>query len=204
VATAHELAATHLESPIGSGSGLHGHPLAFTTSLIPLWLRIGKCIRAHPLLWQRDLPVGTAYSIRESLQGALSDFVRSAGFSCIHLEALIREFVGLLAAYREEGILLFPEVFVFGSNECLAALAPGSYQITLGSPALQGESAEVILKNCATLAVHGWGVFVVKEEGALRYGLFRSMRHSLATAAEESMGWAPALRQQSRHWATVR
>jgi hypothetical protein len=66
------------------------------------------------------------YSIRESLQGVLQDYIRDCGFSCIHLEALIREMVSLLASYREEGTLLFPEVYVFSSPQGLQALAPSS------------------------------------------------------------------------------
>jgi len=73
------------------------------------------------------------YSIRESLQGALHDFVRSSGFENVHLEEMIREFVGLLAAYREEDLPLFPEVYLFSSPNGLTALAPSTTRITLES-----------------------------------------------------------------------
>ena len=36
-------------------------------------------------------------------------------------------------------------------------------------------------------SINGWAVFVVKETDRFRYGLFRSVRHSLSTGAEESM-----------------
>jgi hypothetical protein len=94
----------------------------------------------------------------------------------------------MLASYREEDIPLFPEVFVFASPEGLKALAPSSQQTTVGTLRLAAESSEAILKNCAPLAKGGWSIFVVKENEAFRYGLFRSMLHSLSTAAEESMG----------------
>ncbi|HTD23338.1 MAG TPA: hypothetical protein VK738_11830 [Terriglobales bacterium] len=128
-----------------------------------------------------------AYSIRESLQGALQDFVRGSGFTCVHLEAMIREFVSFLASYREEDTPLFPEVFVFTSPDGLKALAPSSDQMTLGKEDLDAEAVVTILKNCAPLAKDGWAIFVVKENGQLRYGVFRSIRHSLATVAVESM-----------------
>jgi hypothetical protein len=44
------------------------------------------------------------------------------------------------------------------------------------------------VKTCAPLAKGGWSIFVVKENEHFRYGLFRAILHSLATAAEESMG----------------
>lgn len=130
-----------------------------------------------------------AYSIRESLQGALQDFVREGGFNCVHLEEIIREIVSLLAVYREEDHLLFPEVFVFASPDGLKALAPSSDEVTIGSASLSHQSAALVLRNCAPLAVGGWAIFIVREDDEnIRYGLFRSLRHSLSTGAEESMG----------------
>jgi hypothetical protein len=108
----------------------------------------------------------------------------------VHLEAMIREIVSLLASYREEDLPLFPQVFVFSSPEGLKALAPSSTQVTIGTIPLAAESAAGIIKSCAPLAKGGWSIFVVKETDGqrLRYGLFRSLRHSLSTASEESMG----------------
>jgi len=128
-----------------------------------------------------------AYSIRQSLQGALQDFVRNCGFENVHLEEIIRELVGMLASYREEDAPLFPEVFVFSSPNGLTALAPSSAQVTLGTAPLAADSASAIVKNCAPLAASGWAIFVVREGDTLRYGLFRSIRHALALGAEESM-----------------
>jgi hypothetical protein len=120
--------------------------------------------------------------------GALQDFVRENGFNCVHLEEIIRELVSVLAAYREEDLPLFPEVFVFASPEGLKALAPGGTEVTIGKSALAHESSAAVLKNCGALALGGWAIFIVKEdEHTIRYGLFRALRNPLATAAEESM-----------------
>jgi len=134
---------------------------------------------------ERKMP--DAYSIRESLQGALQDFVRKCGFENVHLEEMIRELVGLLASYREEDLALFPEVFMFSSPNGLTALAPGSTQVTLGSAALAADSASAIVRKCAPLAASGWAVFLVKEQDSVRFGVFRAARHALALSAEESM-----------------
>src|SRR6266404_26959 len=123
--------------------------------------------------------VADAYSIRESLQGALQDFIREAGFECVHLEAIIRELVGHLASYREEDTPLFPEVFVFSSSEGLTALAPSADNVTIGFAMLAPESAGIVLKNCAPLASNGWAVYVVKENNRIRYSVFRATRHSI-------------------------
>jgi len=94
----------------------------------------------------------------------------------------------MLASYREEDVLLFPEVYVFAASDGLKALAPSSPQMTIGTLPLTAESAAGILKSCAPLAKSGWSIFIVKDGQTLKYGLFRSILHSLSTAAEESMG----------------
>jgi hypothetical protein len=131
--------------------------------------------------------VDDAYSIRASLQAALHDFVRRSGFENVHLEEIVRELVGMLASYREEDLPLYPEVFVFSSPNGLTALAPSSTQLTLGHAPLDSDSAHAIVKKCAPLAAAGWAIFVVNEQGSIRYGVFRSVRHALALGAEESM-----------------
>ena len=117
----------------------------------------------------------------------LADYVRNSGFADIHVEELVRELVGILATYREEGSPLFPEVFVFDSAAGLTALAPSTGVISVNRVVLNGDSAKTIVKDCATIANRGWAIFAVKDGEAVRYGLFRSLRHSLATSAEESM-----------------
>lgn len=128
-----------------------------------------------------------AYSIRESLQGGLQDFVRDSGFNSTPTEELVREMVALLATYREEDNPLFPEVFIFKSLQGLTALSPTPSVIKLGSAAPNVKAAQQVLKDCAFLANRGWAVYIVHNGEGLQYGIFRSKRHSFAVPAEESL-----------------
>lgn len=131
------------------------------------------------------MPSG-AYSIRESLQGALHDFIRGSGCQDVDLEELVREFVGLLAAYREEGASLFPQMFVFLSATGLRALV-STGEVTIGHANVSASSAARIVKDCAPLAAEGWSIFVLRENDSIRYGVFRSLAHSVAVPADEAM-----------------
>jgi hypothetical protein len=132
--------------------------------------------------------VPQVYSIRQSLQGLLVDFVKQSGITCAYLAEITRELVGLLAAYREEDTQLYPHVYIFNGLDGLKALAPGVAYILVGEAPLSDESAAKVLKNCAPLASGGWSIFVVKRgEDKVEYGLFRSSRHSLSISAEESI-----------------
>ncbi len=127
-----------------------------------------------------------AFSIRESLQGALLDYIRSTGFECVHTEGLIRDLVCLLASYREEDVPLFPVLYVANSLPVLASVAPGVQRFILGYSGFGENAAKNILKDCAGLASSGWSVYVARTNGGVEYGLFRSLRHSYATSAEEA------------------
>ncbi len=127
------------------------------------------------------------YSIRESLQGKLLDFVHASGFSCVPLDGLIRDIVASLAGYREEDKPLFPEVYVFNSPACKRALTL-SPDVPINMVPLADGTGAAILKDCAPLAVEGWAIFIVREtETTVRYGLFRAQNHSLSISADEAM-----------------
>ncbi|QEH31713.1 hypothetical protein OJF2_01780 [Aquisphaera giovannonii] len=130
----------------------------------------------------------TAFSIRESLQGHLQDFVQATGFECTKTEALVRDIVCLLSAYREEDVPLFPHIYVVHGADALATIAPGAERITLGKSQYADDSAKDILKKGASLAIAGWSVFIARaEHPEFEYGIFRDRTHSFSVSAEESL-----------------
>jgi hypothetical protein len=152
--------------------------------------------------------VDEVYSIRESLQGKLADFIRKAGFQCILLEGLIRDLVVSLGAYREEDVPYFPEVYIFSSPAHLGSLPIAGERLVIRSSPLRDGAAASVLKDCAPLAVGGWAIFIVKDSpDEIRYGLFRAQRHSLSTNTDESMSGlsasTPVLLLRNRGMQTV-
>ena len=127
-----------------------------------------------------------AYSIKESLQGALLEFIRGSGCRDVDIEELVREVVGLLASYREEDVAQLPQFFIFLSATALRALA-ATGEVTIGRAPVSPESALKIVKDCAPLADGGWSIFAIREDTSIRYGLFRAQSHSIAVPAEEAM-----------------
>jgi hypothetical protein len=132
--------------------------------------------------------VPEAFSVRKHLQGDLLDFLSASGFGEALTIGLIRDLVCLLAAYREEDVPLFPEVFVLSAAATLSSLAPGAQRIVIGEARLDDQASAKVLKRCAGLALRGWGVYVANVDVEnVEFGLFRAQRHSFATSAEESM-----------------
>jgi hypothetical protein len=116
------------------------------------------------------------------------DFLGQSGFAATPTIGLIRDLACLLSSYREEDVPLFPDVFVIGSLPVLSTLAPGTQRVTIGEAGIDDEMAPRLLKRCAGLACQGWGVYVaLVSPDRAEFGLFRALRHSYATSAEESM-----------------
>jgi hypothetical protein len=131
--------------------------------------------------------VAKTFSIRNPLQGELIDFLKSSGFECTRTTELVRDLTCLLASYREEDVSLFPDVFVLPNVNAVAPLSPGTERVVLGS-APMSTGADAILKNCASLAVRGWAIYVAKTtDNAAEYGVFRSLVHSFALSADQTM-----------------
>jgi hypothetical protein len=154
------------------------------------------------------LALNKVFSVRNPLQGELVEFVRSSGFSCPHMDILIRDLVCLLGNYREEDVPLFPEVFVMLSVLDLKGLAPGTERLRIGAASLDDRAATTILKNCATLAVRGWAIYVAKvSEKTAEFGLFRALRYTFAAHAAELMvqgdGTNPAILIRNRGYMVV-
>ncbi len=134
--------------------------------------------------------MNTAYSVRQSLQGALQDYVRESGFQNVRTEDIVRELVCALASYSEEGTPLFPEVYVILSHTSLATLSPGSQRVILGLAPFEGEEVPRILKDAANLAREGWSIYITNEgdySGKIEFGLFRSLKIAVASSSEEQM-----------------
>jgi hypothetical protein len=132
--------------------------------------------------------MGKTFSIRAPLQGELMDFLNGSGIACVHIAELVRDITCLLASYREEDVPMFPDVFVLTDLANLASISPGTERVTIRAGISLNNAAEPVLKDCASLAVKGWSVYVGKTaDNVAEYGLFRSAMHSFATTAEEMM-----------------
>jgi hypothetical protein len=132
--------------------------------------------------------MGTTFSIRGLLQGELMDFLQRSGIACAHTAELVRDITCLLASYREEDVPMFPDVFVLTDPANLASISPGTERVTIKKGIPLNTAAEPVLKDCASLAVKGWSVYVGKTaDNVAEYGLFRSAIHSFAITAEEMM-----------------
>lgn len=131
-------------------------------------------------------------TIRSHLLGLVVDHLMKGQINCPHTHQLGCELVALLSAYREEDRRLFPEVYLLASPEedLLPVLAPGVTPLPIGVTEIEidaettaRKTARVALKNCASLAIDGWAVYIRRKDKGFVYGLFRPAAQSYSVGA---------------------
>jgi hypothetical protein len=132
------------------------------------------------------------WTVREALLGMVANYLNGGAITCKITQQVGCELVALLSTYREEERRLFPQVYLIGPNQSdlLRALAPGSTPLNIGET-LDADGARqaalAALKNCATLAIDGWCVYVRRRDGGFDFGLFRPSAERYSSGAEEAL-----------------
>jgi hypothetical protein len=111
-------------------------------------------------------------SYRHLLTGAVEDFLDEAGMSDPETTEALAEVLVTLSRYREEGVPLFPAVYIGDDLDELLGVLHGRDPIGIGQGAPTPETMRRALKQCAPLGRRGWSIFIVRRPGELRYGVF--------------------------------
>lgn len=118
-------------------------------------------------------------SFRDTLKGAISDFLDDERMPCsATCNALIETSIALVS-YREEGVSLFPQVFIC-DDAAQMVRALGADHIELGRGSKDTATVRMALKRCAPLARGGWAIYVERCADKFAYGIFRARGGPLA------------------------
>lgn len=128
-------------------------------------------------------------SYRHLLTGAVDDFLAEAGMSDPETTEALAEVLVTLSRYREEGVPLFPAVYIGDDLDELLGVVRGRDPIGIGQGAPTPETMRRALKQCAPLGQRGWSIFIVRRPGELRYGVFHGSSFVLH---ETPMEWLRA------------
>lgn len=116
----------------------------------------------------------SALSFRHMLTGAIDGFLAEQGFVERETSDVVAELSIVLAHYREEGAALHPVVFLCDDVDALMARVAAKDALALGRGAESPETVRQAIKTCAPLAQGGWSVFLERDRGGLRFGVFRT------------------------------
>lgn len=125
-------------------------------------------------------------SFRSQLVGSVLDFLQQEGISCADTASAAVELIASLASYREEGVSLFPQVFICENvDRMVAKLGPQRALRLLGQGDRRTATVRDALKKCASLARGGWAIFIERTESGFRYGVFSASSEPLALSVSD-------------------
>ena len=134
-------------------------------------------------------------SYRHLLTGAVDDFLAEAGMSDPETTEALAEVLVTLSRYREEGVPIFPAVYIGDDLDELLSVLHGRDPIWIGQGPPTPETMRRALKQCAPLGRRGWSIFIVRRPGELRFGVFHG---SAFVLHETPMEWLRACSTRGR------
>ncbi len=133
------------------------------------------------------MPVQKSVSFRSQLQGEVADFLRDEGMACDATTDGLAELIVSLSKYREEGVPLFPTIWICDDLSKMLPLIQGQEPMPLGKGERSKGTLHQALKRCAPLAQDGWSIYVLRKNDQFEYGVFRESSHPLALAPDEGL-----------------
>lgn len=123
-------------------------------------------------------------TFRTQLLGGVTEFCSASQIPIFANALHLVELVVLLAKYKEEGIPLYPEVYVTTDVNALIAMLPEAERLSLGSTTRDVAGIKYALKKSAPLATGGWLVFLHDDGNSLYYGLFRGTSNPVSVLVD--------------------
>jgi len=126
-------------------------------------------------------------SFRSHLTSGISDFAAFLEWQTKDVEWLT-ELIVILANYQEEGLQLYPVVFIAKRLELILSKLDGKVSITVGSGPNTNHTVRRAFKQCAPLAEdREWSLFIEIRDDELVYGVFRIDQSPLKPTAFERL-----------------
>lgn len=129
----------------------------------------------------------TTKSLRQFLQGSLSDFADSCKMAPLVTATTLTSLVVLLANLREEGAELIPEVYLYENHTEALKLLPDSDILQIGVANDPASAISEGLKKCSPLAIGGWCIYISQVEKTYQFGLFRGSLNPLSISVNSTL-----------------
>lgn len=126
-------------------------------------------------------------SLREYLQGNLTDFAEHCGMLELATNTTLTGLVVTLANLREEGNVLIPEVYLCDQLDETLKLLPVKEVLPIGEQVEVTKAIAEAIKKCGPLAIEGWCIYITKSEAKYKFGLFRGSLNPLSISVEQTL-----------------
>jgi len=123
-------------------------------------------------------------TFRTQLLGGVTEFCNACRLPIFSNTLHLVELVVLLAKYTEEGVALYPEVYVTTDISTLVAMLPEAECLPLGSATRDATGIKHAIKKSAPLATGGWMIYLDDKGDSIHYGLFRGSSNPISVLVD--------------------
>ncbi len=124
-------------------------------------------------------------TFRTHLLGSVAEFCQNSALTTLQNSLNLVDLIVRLARYQEEGLRLFPKVYLTNDIVEIIRMLPDAEIIKIGVAENNSEGIKHSLKKCAPLANGGWLVYVNEMPDNIEYGIFKGSSNPTAVLVDD-------------------
>jgi len=124
-------------------------------------------------------------TFRTQLIGSITEFCQESQLSLFTNTLHLVELIVLLARYKEEGMSLYPNVYLTNNLKTLNSMLPDGESLKIGASLADISGIADALKKCAPLATNGWLIFIEDKGNTLEYGVFKGSGNPISVLVDD-------------------
>lgn len=124
-------------------------------------------------------------TFRTQLIGGVTEFCQDSEIPFLANALHLVELIVMLAHYREEGVSLFPKVYLTNDKYTLTAMLPDGEVLKIGTSNPNVAGIKNAVKKCAPLATNGWLIYIEPSGESLEYGVFKGSGNPISVLVDD-------------------
>ena len=131
-------------------------------------------------------------TFRTHLLGSVTEFCHNSNLATLQNSLNLVDLIVRLARYQEEGLKLFPKVYLTSNIEETIRMLPEAESLKIGIAGKNSEGIKRSLKECAPMANGGWLVYINEMQDNIEYGLFKGSSNPTAVLVDDEINGVKA------------
>ncbi len=124
-------------------------------------------------------------TLRTHLLGSVTEFCQNTFLATLQNSLNLVDLIVRLARYQEEGLRLFPRVYLTNNIKEIISMLPDAESLKIGIAAKNSEGIKLALKKCAPMAKGGWMVYLNEMKDNIEYGIFKGSSNPTAVLVDD-------------------
>ena len=124
-------------------------------------------------------------TFRTQLIEAVTKFCQESRLAFLTNTSHLVELIILLSRCQEEGVSLYPKVYLTNDKHTLNSMLPDGESLKIGSGEANVYGLQSAIKKCAPLAINGWLIYIEESVNMLEYGVFKGSGNPISVLVDE-------------------